>query len=91
MKSLWVKRFFAYGMGDLEASVYKVPSLVTHHNPDAPFLDTTPESIYEKLYRVLSNPKYGRKLGNDQYRYVKRVHDTPVVAQKLVKGLLEAF
>ena len=58
--------------------------------PGLPIINANPDTIYEQLKKVLTNPSGLEEIGKRGREYVKKVHHPKIIAQKLI-DIYEGF
>lgn len=53
-------------------------------HPELPILNTTSESIYANLIKLIENPEQRIELGTQGRRYVEKLHDFRAIAKELI-------
>ena len=86
--------FLPYGVGTIEAGVYKIPTLTSipleHERADRehkctsklPILNVRPSDFGQNLKYLLDNPSIGRELGEKMYKHTLKYHNIKSVCEK---------
>lgn len=79
-----------YGVFSIEAMCigkpvlcYIKPDLLVSFQ-DLPILNTTPESVYTNLIKLIESPELRIKLGIQGRKYVEKTHDSRMITKKLI-------
>lgn len=84
----WVsKKYDIYGMVSIEAMAQGIPT-ITRFDPeyyDPPIQNTEPETLKKNLERLIVKDELYKKLSAEGPKYIKKVHSTSRVTDKLIK------
>jgi glycosyltransferase involved in cell wall biosynthesis len=82
----------AYGYTALEAAGSGKPTMTfildkvaAQLPPELPFVNTNPDTIYDNLKMLISNPEMREKIGKQSRLYVENHHDVKVVVKDMLK------
>lgn len=81
-----------YGMFSIEAMCMGKPvlcyikkDLISKHCQNLPILNTSSEVVYENLAKLIESPEQRIELGIRGRKYIEEIHDSEVIAKKLIK------
>lgn len=66
------------------AITYIRPDLVSQYPPDLPLVNANPDTIYEMMRCLISEPSWRRQLSYDGRAYAEKYHDAKLVVQDLI-------